>query len=347
MSRVPEGYILGIGNPLLDISAHVDQAFLDKYGITLNNAILAEEKHLPMYQELVKNFKVEFIAGGATQNSIRVAQWFLTNTSPGATAYIGSVGDDEYAQQLAKSANADGVQVHYHVDRDTPTGTCAVAVLHHERSLVANLGAANKYDINHLKSPQVEAVWKRANLIYSSGFFLTVSPPSVQFLAEHALETGKTLVMNLAAPFICQFFDKPLTDALPYVDIIIGNQSEAEAFAEKQNLAEKTPAFVAETLAKWPKKNANKHRIAIITQGADETIVYTNGILTKYSVPKIPDNEIVDVNGAGDAFVGGLLATLARGQSVEQAVHVGHYCAGCILRRSGATLTGLVPNYNA
>lgn len=31
-------------NPLLDISADVPSEFLVKYGVTLNNAILAEEK---------------------------------------------------------------------------------------------------------------------------------------------------------------------------------------------------------------------------------------------------------------------------------------------------------------
>ena len=36
--------ILGMGNPLLDISANVEQAVLDEWGATLNNAILAEEK---------------------------------------------------------------------------------------------------------------------------------------------------------------------------------------------------------------------------------------------------------------------------------------------------------------
>ena len=65
-----EGILLGMGNPLLDISAVVDDEFLHKYDIKLNNAILAEEKHLPMYGEMDDKFKVEFIAGGATQNSI-------------------------------------------------------------------------------------------------------------------------------------------------------------------------------------------------------------------------------------------------------------------------------------
>lgn len=74
---VEEGVLLGMGNPLLDISAVVDQAFLDKWELKMNNAILAEEKHVPMYEELVEKFDVEYVAGGATQNSIRVAQWML------------------------------------------------------------------------------------------------------------------------------------------------------------------------------------------------------------------------------------------------------------------------------
>ena len=77
MSSVAEGVLLGMGNPLLDISAVVDQAFLDKWDLKMNNAILAEEKHVPMYEELVEKFDVDYVAGGATQNSIRVAQWML------------------------------------------------------------------------------------------------------------------------------------------------------------------------------------------------------------------------------------------------------------------------------
>lgn len=47
------------------------------------------------------------------------------------------------------TACADGehgpAQVQYHVDKSTPTGTCATAVMGGERSLVANLAAANNY----------------------------------------------------------------------------------------------------------------------------------------------------------------------------------------------------------
>lgn len=44
--------ILGMGNPLLDISAEVTQETFDKYGLIAGNAILAEEQHQPLFKEL-------------------------------------------------------------------------------------------------------------------------------------------------------------------------------------------------------------------------------------------------------------------------------------------------------
>lgn len=59
--------------------------------LKLNDQILAEDKHVPMYKELAAQSEVEYIAGGATQNSIRVAQWMLQvgiQHSPPATIAV-------------------------------------------------------------------------------------------------------------------------------------------------------------------------------------------------------------------------------------------------------------------
>ena len=66
---------------------------------------------LAVLQDLVSNFEVQYIAGGATQNSIRVAQW-LSQTA-GTTSYIGCIGKDEYGEQLKAAAAKDGVETHY------------------------------------------------------------------------------------------------------------------------------------------------------------------------------------------------------------------------------------------
>jgi adenosine kinase len=43
-----ESMILGFCNPLLDISAAVDQEFLQKYDLKANSAILGNDSHLQM-----------------------------------------------------------------------------------------------------------------------------------------------------------------------------------------------------------------------------------------------------------------------------------------------------------
>jgi sugar/nucleoside kinase (ribokinase family) len=57
------------------------------------------------------------------------------------------------------------------------------------------------------------------------GFFLTVSPPSIMEVANHALKRDCPFMMNLSAPFLSQFFKEPMMQAMPYVDILFGNET--------------------------------------------------------------------------------------------------------------------------
>jgi adenosine kinase len=325
-----------MGNPLLDISATVNAEFLAKYGLDANNAILAEDKHQPIYADVVKDFEVEYIAGGATQNSIRVAQWMLG--SP-ATAYMGSVGKDEYADTLKAKASEGGTNVVYQVDESVPAGTCAVLITGNDRSLVANISAANNYKESHLDANM--AVVESAQIYYISGFFLTVSPPSIMKVGAHAAANNKIFTMNLAAPFICQFFKDPLMAALPYVDILFGNETEYADFA-KANLGESfaygaTLGDVAKTVAELPKENAERKRIVVVTQGAEPTLIYADGELKEYPIVACTSEEIIDTNGAGDAWVGGFLAALAKGKSIEECTKAAGYAAKVVICRSGCT----------
>lgn len=47
---------------------------LQQYGLKANDAILAEEKHMGIYEDLINNRKAKLIAGGAAQNTARGAQ---------------------------------------------------------------------------------------------------------------------------------------------------------------------------------------------------------------------------------------------------------------------------------
>lgn len=57
----------------------------------------------------------------------------------------------------------------------------------------------------------------------------------------------------------------------------------------------------------------------------------------QFPVIPIAKEQIVDTNGAGDAFVGGFLGQLVLGRSIEECVRAGHYCAHHVIQRHGCT----------
>jgi adenosine kinase len=215
----------------------------------------------------------------------------------GSTAFVGCVGKDAFGEQLEKSASADGVAVHYAVDEKEATGTCACLISAKERSLIANLAAANKYPLEHMKTEKVAAVLDAAKFVYAAGFFITVSPPTIMHAAEHCQKEGKTFIMNLSAPFITEFFNEPLVAAMAYTDILFGNESEAASFAKKMGWEDVTSEAIALKIHGMKKTEDKKH-IVCITQGADATIVVDKeGTVHKFDVPPLKAEDIVDSNG--------------------------------------------------
>jgi len=325
--------LLVIGNPLLDISADVTAEYLTKYDLKPNNAILAEPKHMPIYEEIVKG-KVDYIAGGAAQNTARVAEWFLRQK---ATAYIGCIGKDNNGKIIKEVTEGAGVQTHYLVDEKENTGTCAVLLTNKERSLVTNLGAANCYKIAHFQTPEIQSVVNHAQFFYSTGYFITVSTETLVAMGKHANEHNKPFLYNLSAPFVIQFFYDQLSSVLPYVDVIFSNEDEARVLGEKMGWGSDVKV-IAEKLAGWNKVNTKRNRMVVFTQGANPTVVFHEGKVTEYAVPPVPADEIIDTNGAGDSFCGGFIAGYVQGKDTEKCVAAGNYAAGQVIRRSGCTL---------
>uniref|UniRef100_A0A8C6K6J3 Adenosine kinase n=1 Tax=Nothobranchius furzeri TaxID=105023 RepID=A0A8C6K6J3_NOTFU len=322
--------LFGMGNPLLDISAVVDKDFLDKYSLKPNDQILAEDKHKALFDELVKKFKVEYHAGGATQNSIKIAQWMIQEPHNVGT-FFGCIGKDKFGEILKQKAKETHVDAHYYEQDEEPTGTCAACITGDNRSLVANLAAANCYKKE--KHLDLEENWKlveKARVYYIAGFFLTVSVESILKVAKHASENNKLFCMNLSAPFICQFFKDSLMQVMPYIDVLFGNETEATAFAKEQDFETEDIQEIAKKAQALPKVNKKRQRIVVFTQGKDDTI-------ETFPVLKIDPKDIVDTNGAGDAFVGGFLSGLVQEKPLDQCVKAAHYSANVIIRRAGCT----------
>ncbi|BFZ53865.1 adenosine kinase [Savitreella phatthalungensis] len=330
--------VFGLGNPLLDLQTR-DSSLLAKYDLKDNDAILAEPQHEAIYDEVMAKSDVEYTAGGAAQNAMRGAQYVLPADS---TIYVGCVGKDAFADQLRARNEEAGLRTEYLVDENTPTGTCAVILKDQHRSMCTRLGAANNYSEKHLQSENIWRLVQSAEYYYIGGFHLTVCVPAIKALGEHATENNKVCIMNLSAPFLCQFFKDQMDSVLPYVDILIGNESEALAYAESHSIDTNDIAEIAKKLAVSSKVNANRPRCVIITQGSDSTIVARaestssdRATVDVKQVEKMPADQIVDTNGAGDAFAGGFLGALASGKSLDDSIEVGHWLASLSIKLMG------------
>lgn len=193
--------IVGIGNPLLDISVNDnDCALLNKYDLQEANAILAEEKHKPMFEEMWKNPDHQTSCGGAAMNSLRCSNFMMKAKYPGSCLYIGCIADDERGQQMESDAKGEGLDTLWAKTDETYTGACAVLIKDQERSLVADLGACLKYPTQHLKDNLAKL--DSAKIFYLTSFFISSNFEALELFASYANEKQIPFAFNLSATFL-------------------------------------------------------------------------------------------------------------------------------------------------
>ncbi|XP_043407731.1 adenosine kinase isoform X7 [Chelonia mydas] len=113
--------------------------------------------------------------------------------------------------------------------------------------------------------------------------------------------------------------------------------AEAASLAREQGFETEDIKEIAQKAQALPKVNPKRQRIVVFTQGKDDTIMATENEVTAFPVLDSDQSEIIDTNGAGDAFVGGFLSQLVYDRLLTECIRAGHYAASVIIKRSGCT----------
>ena len=111
-------------------------------------------------------------------------------------------------------------------------------------------------------------------------------------------------MFGLSAGFIPQFFKDQVAQILPYCDYVFANENEIKTWAESHGYTTTSIPEMATLLAQTPKKNAERPRVVIITQGTDPTVTVTAKEGKEPEIDEVPvlaidSSKIVDTNGAG------------------------------------------------
>ena len=65
-------YVVGIGNPIIDISGTVTEETMTKYNLEFGKTVFCNDTNVYFYNDLEAQPDVEYIPGGSVTNSIRV-----------------------------------------------------------------------------------------------------------------------------------------------------------------------------------------------------------------------------------------------------------------------------------
>ncbi|ORC93770.1 putative adenosine kinase [Trypanosoma theileri] len=332
------------GHPLLDMSALASEELLAHHGIREGSVDLATPEQLPIFTKLLDAKDTMYHPGGAAMNAARTMKWICPEMG---VCCVGAMGCDQFQKLFTEALDTAGVQHLFEYHEDVPSGTCAALVVKKERAMLANLGAATRVSLAHMQSTDVADAIQMASIFYAEGFFLNTisSPDNILLVAEHAFREGKLFCFNLSAPYISSAFGDRLNLLLPYIDILFGCKDDFATFGTVMWGAEMA-GDIRKTLLRTVrllKRNASRPCLVVATCGGDATLVADDNGVVAYDVPHVEEAHIVDLTGAGDAFVGGFLAQYAQNPAIDACVAAGHAAASVVIRQWGVRLNGEPP----
>lgn len=281
---------------------------------SLNMDLVARAERLPRGGETLAGDSFFTVPGGKGANQAVAAARLGASV-----AMVGNVGDDAYGRQLREALEVEGIDCQ-------AVGVCP-GVSSGVALIVVDAASQNAIVIipggNGLLDPQsvqrFDALLEHAQVIICQ---LEVPYATVGWVLARGRELGKTVILNPApasSPLPAQWF--------AHIDYLIPNESEAEALTGLPVADLSGAQRAAERLRVL---GAGKVIVTLGAQGA--LFVDAQGSRHFPATPVKP----LDTTAAGDTFVGGFAAGLARGLEEGEAIVQGQRAAAISVTRAGA-----------
>ncbi|WNC08447.1 ribokinase [Pseudomonas coleopterorum] len=281
---------------------------------SLNMDLVAQAERLPRAGETLLGQSFATVPGGKGANQAVAAARL-----GGQVAMIGCVGADAYGHALRQALADEGIDCQgVRVAEDVATGIAMIVVDASSQNAIVIVAGGN----GQLESTDIErfdSLLQAADVVVCQ---LEIPYPVVAFVLQRAHEAGKTVILNPA----------PVTGPLPsqwlgWIDYLIPNETEVQAMT---GLAVNSVAEAEQAASLLREAGAGK---IIVTLG-ERGVLFADGVQSRHS----PGRKVqaVDTTAAGDTFVGGFAAALARGLDESQAIAFGQAAAALSVTRAGA-----------
>ncbi|HTZ35427.1 MAG TPA: adenosine kinase [Stellaceae bacterium] len=308
--------VVGIGNAIVDVIAHADEAFLAAEGLakgamTLIDAARADQ----LYGRMGPG--IESSGGSAGNTMAGIA------SLGGSGAYIGKVRDDALGAIYRHDIAAMGIRFDTPAASDGPgTARCLVLVTADgQRTMGTYLGACAELGPEDIDPATVAA----AQITYLEGYLFDPPRAKAAFrkAAAFAHDAGRQVALSLSDPFCVDRHRAEFRELVAGdIDILFANEAEICSLYG-------TADFDAAAAA------VRGHvRIAALTRSEKGSVIFADG--AAHAVAAAPVARVVDTTGAGDLYAAGVLFGLTRGLPLPTCGALGSLCAAEIISHVGA-----------
>lgn len=277
--------------------------------------LMARSPHLPVPGETVKGSMFKMGAGGKGFN-----QCVAAHKAGADVVMMTKLGRDTFADVALNTMDELGMtKEHLFFADDTETGIALILVDEKtsQNEIIIVPGACNTITPEEVKS--VEDVIKESEYVLLQ---LEVNQDANEMIADMANKYGCKVIMNSApyAPMTEEFLSK--------VTMVTPNEVEAEEITgikvDGLEGAKKAAAYFREKGVKDVVITLGSRGVFVSSEGREE-------IVPAFHV------DALDTTGAGDAFNGGLLAALSKGEDLWSAARFGQGVAALEVQKLGTT----------
>lgn len=298
----PSFDLIGIGNPIMDLLAHVPESFLTAHVAGEKGGMVLVD-HADI-EQLVAKLGTDYAVspGGSAANAV------LGATKLGLrTTFLGKIGGDITAKDYRTNFTAAGGDGSRFKHTALPNGRCLSLVTPDgQRTMRTHLGAAMTLSPGEITPDD----FRGARHAHIEGYLL-FNPALADQVARTARAAGCTISLELSSFEVVNVSrDWILGQLKQGVDIVFANEDEARALFQKDASYES-----------YARQLAAYGGIACVKIGKDGAWVAQGSALHRIAPVKV--ERVNDTTGAGDAWAGGFLYGYLRGLSLAGAGTLG------------------------
>ena len=308
--------VVGIGNAIVDVLAHAEEAFLLRHGLNKGTMTLIDaDRATALYEAMGPGIEV---SGGSAANTIAGLA-----SLGGAGGFIGKVGADTLGEIFRHDIRASGVAFATPPTRSgTPTARSLILVTPDaQRTMNTYLGACIELGPADVDPATIAA----ARVTYLEGYLWDPPAAKQAFLkaARIAHEAGRKVALSLSDPFCVGRHRSEFRDLLrDHVDILFANEAEIRSLWQVEDFDRALQA------------TRGLCELAALTRSARGSVVLAGD--KAHALDAAPVAKLVDTTGAGDLYAAGFLHGYCRGLPPQDCGRVGAIAAAEVISHVGA-----------